>query len=163
MDDEDIKNRIHGVDEFQRLSKLQAATDSKHDLGTDFTTIYTATRNIGTPQEEYPAEPEDQGWKIVNQIVNGVIINKIDIGEEKFVPREHGDKIKINYNNFEYNLTMMNIEYDESKKMENAEALYKFITEDKEICLILDATTGDFQKIFLEFKFIKVIRFFTEY
>jgi hypothetical protein len=151
-DDEQIKSRIHGVEEFQQLSKVQAATDSKHDLGTDFTTIYTATQNIGTPQENYDAKLQDQGWKVVNQIiqngVNGVNINDLTLGTENFVPVSHGT-IKINYNNFQYDLTTMNIEYDESKKMENAEALYKFITEEKEICLILDATTGDFQKIFL--------------
>ena len=149
QDDEDIKNRIHDNDDFQKLSKIQAATDSKHDLGTDFTTIYTATQNIGTPQESYDAKLEDQGWKVVNQIVQDVKINEIDTGTEKFVPMPYGDKIKIKHNDFEYELTTMNIEYDESKKMENAKALYDFITDEQEVCLILDATTGDFQKIFI--------------
>jgi len=149
LDDEDIKNRIHDNEDFQKLSKVQAATDSRHDLGTDFTIIYNATQNIGTPQESYDAKLEDQGWKVVNQIVQDVEINEIDTGTEKFVPIPYGDKIKIKHNDFEYELTTMNIEYDESKKMENARKLYDFITDEQEVCLILDATTGDFQKIFI--------------
>ena len=153
QDDEDIKNRIHDNDDFQKLSKIQAATDSKHDLGTDFTTIYTATQNIGTPQESYDAKLEDQGWKVVNQIVQDVKINEIDTGTEKFVPMPYGDKIKIKHNDFEYELTTMNIEYNEEKKTENADKLFNFLRGSdesiKEVCLIVDATTGDFQKILL--------------
>ena len=147
--DETIKNTIHNNEDFQKLLKVQAATDSKHDLGIDFTTIYNATKNIGTPQELFPAKLEDQGWKVVNQIVQNIKINEIDIGTETFIPLKYENKIKINHTNFEYELTTMNIEYDESKKMENASKLYDFITDENEICFILDATTGDFQKIFI--------------
>ena len=36
VDDEDIKNKIHDDKVFQENSKIQAATDAKHDIGLQF-------------------------------------------------------------------------------------------------------------------------------
>ena len=50
-DDETIKNNIHNIPEFIQNLKIQAASDSRHDLGTDFTQIYNkdGITRIGTP------------------------------------------------------------------------------------------------------------------
>jgi hypothetical protein len=148
-DDETIKNRIHDDPEFKKNLKVQAASDSRHDLGTDFTRIYNndGITRIGTPHNEFEAT-KGVGWDIVDTVIE----TPINIPKDT-VPlptvfdtiREDIPPIIINFSKFEYKLTTMNIN-DKTKAL----TLFNFIngSEDTdEVCLIMDSTMGPFQKI----------------
>ena len=155
-DDEKIKDGIHMKPEFLKNKKIQAASDAKHDLGDSFTGIYKARdgiTKIGTPHNEFEAV-KATGWDVVETILenrkNGT---KINIPKDTPPPKDQIDKprediepILIKYSNYEYKLTTMNIN-DNTK----ASTLFKFLSEsdETELCLILDATMGSFQKVLL--------------
>ena len=156
VDDEDIKNKIHDDKDFQENSKIQAATDAKHDIGTQFTTIYNTIPQIGTPQDNFPAPLKGTGWDVVKTILEtdvDIPTDTVPAPTDLFTEHKYKDVIEIKYTKFKYNLTTMNIEYNEEKKTENADKLFNFLRGSdesiKEVCLIVDATTGDFQKILL--------------
>ena len=150
-DDETIKNSIHDTPEFKKNLKVQAASDSRHDLGTDFTQIYNkdGISRIGTPHNEFEAT-KGVGWDIVDTVIE----TPIDIPKDTVPPQSVFDTIRddippiiINFSKFEYKLTTMNIN-DKTKAL----TLFNFIngpenTDTDEVCLIMDATMGPFQKI----------------
>ena len=155
-DDEKIKEGIHMKPEFLKTKKIQAASDAKHDLGDSFTGIYKARdgiTRIGTPHNEFEAV-KATGWDVVETILenkkNG---SKLNIPKDTPPPKSQIDRprtdiepIIIKYSNFEYKLTTMNIN-DTTK----ATTLFNFLAEEDEteLCLILDATMGSFQKVLL--------------
>ena len=142
--------------EFLKTKKIQAASDAKHDLGDSFTGIYKARdgiTRIGTPHNEFEAV-KATGWDVVETILenkkNG---SKLNIPKDTPPPKSQIDRprtdiepIIIKYSNFEYKLTTMNIN-DTTK----ATTLFNFLAEEDEteLCLILDATMGSFQKVLL--------------
>jgi hypothetical protein len=156
VDDEVIKNKIHDDKDFQENSKIQAATDAKHDIGTQFTTIYNTIPQIGTPQDNFPAPLKGTGWDVVKTILEtdvDIPTDTIPAPTDLFTEHKYKDLIEIKYTKFKYNLTTMNIEYNDEKRTENADKLFNFLRGSDEsiteVCLIVDATTGDFQKILL--------------
>ena len=147
--DEEIKDGIHMMSEFLKNKKIQAATDAKHDLTDSFTGIYKADgiTQIGTPHNPYEAT-KPTGWDIVESVLE----TKIDIpkvtpppADQKDTPRTDIPPIITKFSKYEYKLTTMNINDDTT-----ATTLFDFLKEEDqtELCLILDATTGSFQKIF---------------
>ena len=156
VDDEDIKNKIHDDKDFQENSKIQAATDAKHDIGTQFTTIYNSIPQIGTPQNDFPAPLKGTGWDVVKTILEtdvDIPTDTVPAPTDLFTEHKYKDLIEIKHTKFKYNLTTMNIEYNDEKRTENADKLFNFLRGSDEsiteVCLIVDATTGDFQKILL--------------
>ena len=147
--DEDIKNGIHMMPELLKNKKIQAATDAKHDLTDSFTGIYKADgiTHIGTPHNTYEST-KATGWDIVESVLE----TKIDIPKDTPPPKDQIDKAKTDippiitkFSKYEYTLTTMNINDDTT-----ATTLFDFLKEgdQSELCLILDATMGPFQKIF---------------
>ena len=156
VDDEDIKNKIHDDKVFQENSKIQAATDAKHDIGLQFSSIYNAMPQIGTPQNDFPAPLKGTGWDVVKTILEtdvDIPTDTVPAPTDLFTEHKYKDLIEIKHTKFKYNLTTMNIEYNDGKRTENAEKLFNFLRgsdeSNTEVCLIVDATTGDFQKILL--------------
>jgi len=156
VDDEVIKNKIHDDKVFQENSKIQAATDAKHDIGLQFSSIYTAMPQIGTPQNDFPAPLKGTGWDVVKTILEtdvDIPTDTVPAPTDLFTEHKYKDLIEIKHTKFKYNLTTMNIEYNDEKRTENAEKLFNFLRGSDEsvteVCLIVDATTGDFQKILL--------------
>ena len=154
-DIEEIKKDIHDNDEYKKNLKMQAASDAKHDLGDAFTNIYRerdGIARIGTPHNEFEAT-KGSGWDVVHTIIeNRKDGTKIDIPNDTKPPKANINKIKndidpiiIKFSGYEYTLTTMNINDDTS-----ATTLFNFMKDDEdqtELCLILDATMGPFQKI----------------
>lgn len=154
-DDETIKNRIHPNKEFHKNLKVQAASDSRHDLGSNFTKIYNVQgiSRIGTPDNEF-RDTKGVGWDIVHSVIKTDINIPDDTPPEpnetgKIVYdtiREDIEPIIINFSGFEYKLTTINV--NENTK---ASTLFNFINgpeeDNTELCLIMDATMGPFQKI----------------
>ena len=133
VDDEDIKNKIHDDKDFQENSKIQAATDAKHDIGTQFTTIYNTIPQIGTPQDNFPAPLKGTGWDVVKTILEtdvDIPTDTVPAPTDLFTEHKYKDVIEIKYTKFKYNLTTMNIEYNEEKKTENADKLFNFLIID---------------------------------
>jgi len=151
--DEEIKNEIHINGEFLQTLKIQAATDAKHDLGIAFTNIYKKkTENgipvIGTPHDPFEAT-KGAGWDIVDLVLE----TEINIPDETPPPSDQFDKVRndiapiiTKFSNFEYELTTMNI--NDSTKPSTLFDFLKDNEDQTELCLIVDATTGSFQKIF---------------
>jgi hypothetical protein len=154
-DIEDIKNEIHNNAEYKKNLKMQAASDARHDLGDSFTSIYRerdGITRIGTPHNEFEAT-KGSGWDVVETILenkrNG---SKLNIPSDTPPPkavinriRDDIDPIIIKFSGYEYKLTTMNID-DQT----TAATLFNFMKDDDdqtELCLILDATMGPFQKI----------------
>ena len=152
---EEIKKEIHDNAEYKKNLKMQAASDAKHDLGDAFTGIYRerdGITRIGTPHNEFEAV-KGSGWDVVETIIenrkNGT---KINIPKDTPPPKDQIDKprediepILIKYSNYEYKLTTMNI-----NDKTTATTLFNFMKDyqdQTELCLILDATMGPFQKI----------------
>ena len=152
---EEIKKEIHNNVDYKKNLKMQAASDAKHDLGDAFTSIYKerdGITRIGTPHNEFEAV-KGSGWDVVETIIenrkNGT---KINIPKDTPPPKDKIDKPKediepilIKYSNYEYKLTTMNINDKTS-----ATTLFNFMKDyqdQTELCLILDATMGPFQKI----------------
>jgi hypothetical protein len=156
--DEDIKDSIHMMPEFLINKKLQAATDAKHDLGDSFTGIYKEREGItkiGTPYDPFVAL-KPTGWDIVDSVLE----TKIDIPKDTPPPKDQIDSPRTNipaiitkFSKYEYKLTTMNINDNTS-----AITLFDFLKEEDqtELCLILDATMGPFQKIFEKMEAVDV-------
>jgi hypothetical protein len=154
-DIEDIKNDIHDKDEYKKNLKMQAASDAKHDLGDAFTSIYRerdGIARIGTPHNEFEAT-KTSGWDVVHTIIeNRKDGTKIDIPNDTKPPKANIDIMKndidpiiIKFSGYEYKLTTINI-----NDKTTATTLFNFMKDDEdqtELCLILDATMGPFQKI----------------
>ena len=148
-DDETIKNNIHNIPEFIQNLKVQAASDSRHDLGTDFTQIYNkdGITRIGTPHNEFEAT-KGVGWDIVDTVIETPINipkDTVPLPSVFDTIRDDIPPIIINFSKFEYKLTTININ-DKTKAL----TLFNFINgpeDTDEVCLIMDATMGPFQKI----------------
>jgi hypothetical protein len=156
VDDEEIKKSIHDNLDFQQNSKIQAATDAKHDIGLQFSSIYNAMPQIGTPQNDFPAPLKGTGWDVVKTILEtdvDIPTDTVPAPTDLFTEHKYKDLIEIKHTKFKYNLTTMNIEYNDEKRTENADKVFNFLRGSDEsiteVCLIVDATTGDFQKILL--------------
>lgn len=152
-DDEQIKNSIHMEPDYLQFLKIQAATDAKHDLGIAFTNIYKEKKHngipvIGTPHDPFEAT-KGTGWDIVNLILETEISIPDDTPPPKDqfdIPRKDIPPIITKFSNFEYELTTMNI--NDATKPSTLFDFLKDNDDQTELCLIVDATTGSFQKIF---------------
>ena len=91
---ETIKQDAHSDKEFQQDLKAHAVSDANHDLGDSFKSIYTAFKNVGTPQGDHAAKIINSGWDVVKMFIEDADGKEIKDPKARWTPEKEKD-IKI--------------------------------------------------------------------